>query len=682
MYLRWTVRLAVAGALYLVSGCGSSTPALNPTPQITGLFPSEITAGSQAFTIFVSGTQFLSTSTAQWNGSDRPSVFNQASTQLAVSITAADVQNAGLGEVTVTSPAPGGGTSLAVSFSINPAHSDGPTITSLSPSSAALNGPAFTLTVNGTNFSPSDYVTWNGGLRETCPPPNSACSSTQLTAQILASDLTQQMTAGVAVHTSQLGIASPSVSFQVGNAPSSNARFPQIISINAQGGAADGLSSSPAASAGGRYVAFYSEAKNLVSGRMPDGTIPRGTSGNVFVRDTCLGVTGCVPRTVAVDVGSGGVPPNASVADQVAISADGRYVAFTSNATNLVSNTAASQPVPRVFVRDVCMGSSAPAGCSPQTQLVSVNADGQATDGAQPTVSADGRFVAFTAPMTPGNPGSLVMVRDTCRGATAAAGCTPRTVVASVNDGRVNFVVPRAQAVISASGRYVAFASASHGAEHSQILLRDTCLGVSASESCAPSTARVSAAPDGQIANADSRLPSISADGRFVVFESAASNLADTSAAGRQIYLRDTCAGSTAPFGCLPSTTQILSSDTLTEDAAGSYSPAISASGRYISYIVQTATQKATSASGTTGYVVVYDTCFGAKDPCSPHSAELPVASSLGGESPLIGDIRMRVPVTNDGRFAAFFTQQTLPALHTSGFGDVFLTTTPFQAQQ
>lgn len=680
MRLRWAARLAVAGALCLVSGCGSSTPALNPTPQITGLFPSEITAGSQAFTLFVSGTQFLSTSTAQWNGSNRPTVFNQASTQLAVSITAADVQNAGLGEVTVTSPAPGGGTSLAVSFLINPAHSDGPTITSLSPSNAALNGPAFTLTVNGTNFSPSDYVTWNGGLRETCPPPNSACNSTQLTAQILASDLTQQMTAGVAVHTSQLGIASPSVSFQVGNAPSSNARFPQIISINAQGGAADGLSSSPAASADGRYVAFYSEAKNLVSGRMPGGTIPGGTSGNVFVRDTCLGVTGCVPRTVAVDVGSGGVPPNASVADQVAISADGRYVAFTSSATNLVPNTAATQPVPRVFVRDVCMGSS--AKCSPQTELVSVNADGQAMAGAQPTVSADGRFVAFTAPVTPGNPSSLVMVRDTCRGATAAAGCTQRTVVASITDAGVNFVDPGAEPVISASGRYVAFASTSHGAEHSQIFLRDTCLGVSAFESCGPSTARVSVAPDWQIANADSRLPSISADGRFVVFESAASNLVDASAAGPQIYLRDTCAGPTAPFGCLPSTTRISNSDILTGDAAGSYSPAISASGRYISYIVQTATQKATSALGTTGYVVVYDTCFGAKGPCSPHSADLPVASSPGGESPLIGDIRMRVPVTNDGRFAAFFTQQTLPALHTSGFGDVFLTTTPFQAQQ
>jgi trimeric autotransporter adhesin len=678
MRLPWTARLTLAGALCLVWGCSSSTPAPNPTPQITGLFPSEITAGSQAFTLFVSGVQFLSTSTVQWNGSDRPTVFNQASTQLAVSITAADVQNAGLGEVTVTSPAPGGGTSLAVSFTINPAHAGAPSITSLSPSTAALNGQAFTLMVNGTNFSPSDYVTWNGGLRTTCPE-GSTCSPTQLSAEILASDLTQQMVASVAVHTSQLGIASPSVSFQVGNPPSSNARFPHVISINATGGPANGLSSSPAISADGRYVAFYSEAKNLVSGRTPGGAIASGTSGDIFVRDTCLGATGCVPRTVAVDVGPGGQPPNASAAEELAISADGRYVAFASSATNLVPNTAGSQPVRRVFVRDVCTGRSAAAGCLPQTELVSANADGETIGGGQPSISADGRFVAFTVPVSAGKPSSLVMVRDTCHGRTAAATCVPRTrrISASADDAGLIYVDRDAHAAISSSGRYVAFASSMLGAEHSQIFLRDTCLGVRMSESCAPSTARVSVAPDGQIANASSRLPSISADGRFLVFQSAASNLADISAGGQQIYLRDTCAGPTAPFGCTPLTTRVSSGDTLVGDAAGSYSPSISSSGRYISYTVQTVAQEA--ATGTRGYIVVYDTCFGETGPCSPHAAVLPVASPLGGKAPLIGDIRVRVPIANDGRFAAFFTQVVLPELRSSGFGDVFLTTTPFQ---
>jgi hypothetical protein len=671
MRLRRTARLAFGVAVFLAAGCGSSTPSPNPTPQITGLFPSEITAGSQGFTLFVAGTQFMSASTVQWNGSNRPAVFNQASTQLAATITAADVQNPGLGQVTVTSPGPGGGTSLAIAFTINPARSGGPTIASLSPSSAALNAQAFTLTVNGANFSPTDYVTWNGGLR-----PTTYKSSTQLTADILSTDLTQQMTAGVAVHTSQLGVASPSVSFQVGSSTSSAARFPLVVSVNPVGGPADGPSSLPAISADGRYVAFYSQAKNLVSG---------GAAENIFVRDTCLGAGNCSARTVAVDVASDGSPPNGPAEGEVAISADGRYVAFTSSATNLVAATAGAASEPRVFVRDVCMGTSAPAGCSPQTRLL-VESDDTAV-GAQPSISADGRFVAFTAPVTPGRPSSVAMVRDTCHGETAGAACTPRTVLASANGTPVIDVDPDAQPAISASGRYVVFASSPHGVEHSQVFLRDTCFGVSDPASCAPSTVRVSVGRDGQVANADSGTPSVSADGRFVVFESAASNLADASRPGQQIYLRDTCVGPTAPFGCEPSTTEISPAATLAGDAAGSYSPAISPSGRYVSYVAQTQSENAVSASGTSGsvtagYIVVYDTCFGAIDACSPHAAQLFAAGSSGDDSPLTGDIHVRVPVTNDGRFAAFFTRQTLPAERASGFGDVFLTSTPFQGQR
>lgn len=680
MRLGWAARLALASALFLLSGCGSSTPQPNPTPRITGLFPSEITAGSQAFTLFVSGTQFLSNSTAQWNGSDRPTVFNQASTQLAVSITAADVQNAGIGEVTVTSPAPGGGTSLAVSFVINPAHSGGPAITSLSPSNAALNGQAFTLTVTGTNFSPSDYVTWNGGLRETCPPPDSTCSSTQLTANILASDLTQPLIASVAVHTSQLGIASPSVSFQVGNPPSSNARFPQIISSSAIGGPADGRSSSPAMSADGRYVAFYSQAKDLVTGGMPASAVSGKSGGSIFVRDTCLGASGCVPHTVAVDAGANGAAPNAPAADEVAMSADGRYVAFTSSATNLTADAISGGAQPRVYVRDLCVGNSTPAGCTARTELVSVDPD-RGSIGTNPSISGDGRFVAFTAPVISDRGPSVVIVRDTCQGATASA-CTARSFIESVNESGLMYVGSNAQPAISGSGRYVAFASNTDGPGHGEIFLRDTCLGMGGGERCVPSTARISVGEDGRMGDADSTSPSLSADGRFVVFQSAASSLSDASSNGEQIYLRDTCAGPTAGPGCTPSTTHISGDGVTAGEVGGNYSPAVSASGRYISYVTQTAKQKADSASENAGYIVVYDTCFGAPGACFPHGTELAFANSNDGSAPLVGDVRVRVPVTDDGRFAAFFTYQTLSPLRTSGFGDVLLTTTPFRTEK
>ncbi len=680
MRLRRAAGLAFGTAFLLLSGCGgSSAPAPNPTPQISGLFPSEITAGSQSFTLFVSGAQFLSSSVVQWNGANLPTTFNSASTQLAATVPADDLQNAGVAQVTVTSPAPGGGSSLAISFTIDPAHTGGPTITSLSPTSSPLNGPAFTLTVNGTNFISGDYVTWNGGLRQT-----QFVSDTQLTASIQASDLTQQMIAGIAVHTSQLGIASPSVSFQVGSSPASSARFPQLVSAGPAGAAADAQSSSPAISAGGRYVAFYSQAKNLVSG---------APAGNIFLRDTCLGSANCRPATVPVDVSPASLLPNAPAESQLAISADGRYVAFASTATNLLSGALAGAPQSRIFVRDVCAGASAASHCAPHNELVSVDARGNAIAGIHPAISADGRFISFITPV-PVAAGSrssnIVLVRDTCLGAGAPSGCVPQTIPASVDNSADIYVDPSAQPAISPSGRYIAFAgwtsalAASAGTKAtplSQIFLRDTCLGVSAAESCDPSTVRVSITLNGQFANAPSLSPAVSDDGRFVVFESAASNLAGNSAGSAQVYLRDTCAGPTAPFGCAPSTTLISADAALLGAVAGNYSPSISASGRYISYVAQTRNHKDASSSARSGYILVYDTCFGAISACSPHATLLSAVDSSGSASPLVGEIGVPVPVSDDGRFAAFSTRQPVAALRTSGFGDVFLTTTPFAAR-
>lgn len=660
MRLGWAACLLAGVAWLVVSGCGSGTTTPNPTPQVSGLFPSEMTAGSQSFTLFVAGTQFMTGSTVQWNGSDRPTTYNAQSTQLAATISSADVQNAGVVQVTVTNPSPGGGRSLAISFTVNPAQSGGPTITSLSPSSAALNGAAFTLTVNGSNFVSSDYVTWNGGLRQT-----TVSSATQVTAQILASDLTQQMIASVAVHTSQLGVASPSASFTVGNPPSASVRFPQLISVSRTGKAADGQSSSPAISADGRYVAFYSNAKNLIP----------GMAGNIFLRDTCVGAANCTAQTIPVDSAADGSAPNGPAENEAAISADGRYVAFTSSATNLTKDQLTGGE-PRVYVRDVCTGSSAPAGCLPHTELVDVGSEAN-QNSRHPAISADGRFVAFTAPIVQGRRGSFVAVRDTCHGSTVGLGCTPRTALASLAGEGWVLVDSHEPAAISDSGRYVVFVA--NVARTKQVLLRDTCMGVSAGESCVPSTTHVSVALDGQFGNGASGAPAISGDGRFIVFESAASNLGDGSGSGRQIYLRDTCLGPTAPIGCSPSTTR-FSGAGVADVIGQAYSPAISGSGRYISYIAQNA--DAASDSGNAGYIILYDTCFGATGLCSPHATELTAADASGQETPLSAGIRVRVPLSDNGRLAAFFTNQALPALRGSGFGDVFLTTTPFSAQQ
>lgn len=671
---RWAAGAAITLSLLVLGGCGGA-PVPNATPAISALAPSEITAGSQAFTIFITGTNFLTTSTAQWNGSNRPTTYNTNSTQLAVSITAADVQNAGGAQVTVTNPAPGGGASLALTFTVNPAHAGGPTITSLSPASAPLNGPAFTLQVTGTNFTQGDYLTWNGGLRNT-----TVTSPTQLSASILATDLTQQIVASVAVHTTQLSVASPSISFQVGTSTTGSVKFPQVVSVNASGGPADGASSSPAMSADGRYVAFYSKATNLIA----------GASGNIFMRDTCFGAANCTPHTTAVDLAQDGSPPNAPAgsADGVAISADGRYVAFASSATNLTSSAAFNDPRVRgVFVRDTCQGNGVPANCVPQTEIVSVNPQGERVDAQAVTLSANGRFVAFASPRQGVASAQAVFVRDTCNTAPANVACTPRTVLASIDGDSQIAATPGAQLAISADGRYVAFAGnpavalGSKTKPASQIFVRDTCFGVGATQACVASTSPASVSADGELANADSRSPSISGDGRYIVFQSSASNL-DGAPAGRQeIYFRDTCGGSAVPSGCVPASARISGDAFSSAAIVGSYSPELSSSGRYISYMVRTEADDPWADSQHLGYLVVWDTCFGAAGACSPRAVQLTAADNAGTATPLTADIRTRVPLSDDGRLTAFFTNQAVPASPLSGLGDVFLTTTPFHLQ-
>ncbi|MBL9186095.1 MAG: hypothetical protein JNK23_01320 [Opitutaceae bacterium] len=171
-----------------------TAPSGNPVPTITSTSPASVAAGSGAFTLTVTGTGFVSASTVRWNGANRTTTFVSA-TQLTAVISAADVASTGTAQVTVTNPAPGGGTSGAWTFTItaigiNPV----PSITSISPASAvAVSGP-FTLTVTGTGFISSSIVQWNGASRTT-----TYISTTQLTASILAGDIATVGTAQVTV---------------------------------------------------------------------------------------------------------------------------------------------------------------------------------------------------------------------------------------------------------------------------------------------------------------------------------------------------------------------------------------------------------------------------------------------------------------------------------------------------
>jgi Tol biopolymer transport system component len=251
-------------------------------------------------------------------------------------------------------------------------------------------------------------------------------------------------------------------------------------------------------SADGRFVAFASDAISLVPGF--------GGNSSIFVHDRQLGTT------ESVCMSSSGVHANGVSDHRAALSADGRYVAFLSLATNLVAND--TNATSDIFVRDRLLGT---------TERVSVSSSGAQADGSSDnaSISADGRFVAFSsfadnlvAGDTNGAPD--VFVRDQLLGTTE---------LVSVSSSGAQANGQAMQLAISADGRCVAFwdwASNLVAGDTNATLdlfVRDLQLGT---------TERVNVSSGGAQAGNGLPLgyaPAISADGRFVAFQSGASNL-------------------------------------------------------------------------------------------------------------------------------------------------------------
>ncbi len=154
----------------------------NPVPLLSSLSPSSATAGGTAFTLTADGSSFVSGAVLSFNGNARTTTFVSAS-QVTADILASDVASAGSYPVTVANPAPGGGASHSLAFTVA-APAPVPVLSALSPSSANAGGSAFTLDVTGSGFTSSSVVQWNGSSRTT-----TYVSATQLTAAILASDI-------------------------------------------------------------------------------------------------------------------------------------------------------------------------------------------------------------------------------------------------------------------------------------------------------------------------------------------------------------------------------------------------------------------------------------------------------------------------------------------------------------
>jgi hypothetical protein len=173
--------------------------------------------------------------------------------------------------------------------------------------------------------------------------------------------------------------------------------------------------------------------------------------------------------------------------------------------------------------------------------------------------------------------------------------------------------------------------------------LRDTCEG--AASDCKPQTSVLSAAEDGTAGNADSHTPSISSDGRYIAFSSAATNLVADTPSGKQIFLHDTCHGAAA--SCKPQT-QIISVDPNgLLSATDNLLPSVSSSGRFVAFLSVTASKspnaKTPNAQVNLGQVntgvrqvFVRDTCIGATGSCTPKTTRISIqpgdANTVGGK--------------------------------------------------
>ena len=187
----------------------------NPAPQLTALSPSKVMVGLNGFTLTVTGSNFVSLSTVNWNGSPRPTEF-LSSTQLQAQISPSDVALVGTATISVATPAPGGGTSSALPLSIIETSNKSPRIVSLFPDGVLAGSGGFTLDINGAWFNSSSMVEWNG-----TPHPSSLNGQGQLEIQVEASDVATPGFVEIRVINPPPGGGSVSAQFQIFYQPTS-----------------------------------------------------------------------------------------------------------------------------------------------------------------------------------------------------------------------------------------------------------------------------------------------------------------------------------------------------------------------------------------------------------------------------------------------------------------------------
>jgi Tol biopolymer transport system component len=396
------------------------------------------------------------------------------------------------------------------------------------------------------------------------------------------------------------------------------------VSVDTAGGDPNSNSSDAALSADGRYVAFNSSASDLVAG-------DTNSAPDVFLQDR---QTGTIER-ISLDT-SGGDPNAPSLSPS--ISADGRYVAFGSLASDLVAGDTNS--VSDVFVHDRQSGT---------TERISVDTTGADSNGLSDVarISADGRYVAFNSSASDlvagdANSDFDVFVHD-------REGGTTERVSLDTAGGDPNG--SSSNPAISADGSYVAFQS---GASDLVAGDANSVSDVFVSDRESDTTERVSLDTGDADPDSASREPAISEDGRYVAFQSGASDLvADDANSKADIFIRNRD----------NDTTERVSLDAGGGDPDGeSLGAAVSADGRYVAF-ASLASDLVAGDANSASDVFVHDRQAGTTNRVSLDTEGADPDSASSGTA-----------ISADGRYVAFQSfASDLVTGDGNGFDDVFV---------